>query len=324
MNISRSFTPFPVIRYGKAAAPWNIHLLRLDNLPEISVVQPELIRWLGVHLRYAHSDQERKKIDQQAAVRPLAQVKHSLYTMFTTFAGYKGTAQRRVFALTTSEGDADCLIFVTGIRSDLASHTVVADAFALPLTSTLRDQLSDAVQVLQPSICQLDLGDDALALWRSLLPALAERCRDWDHTDECASMSSRIAQNPSSLCGCGQGKVTDAFRSTKDWAPLAEHVTRIAISPLFAVSFLEDVGKDYGEASRDHGLSDETVRKMMRTGSAGSLSLQGEASGVRCKACAKSLPEGKRMMCSRCKKVVYCSRECQASDWKTHKRGCTV
>ena len=27
--------------------------------------------------------------------------------------------------------------------------------------------------------------------------------------------------------------------------------------------------------------------------------------------------------CSKCKRVVYCSRECQVLDWKVHKRECT-
>lgn len=318
-DISPEINPFPVIRTVQATVPWNVHRVCLDKLPKISVKTPSVVRWLGLHLRYAHSDQERKAIDRQTAVRPLAQVKHSLFTLFTAFSGYKNTPHRSVFALTTSEGEMNCLIFVTGLRLDLAAHTVVADAFALPLTLELRTSLSKPLQVLRPSVRKIELLDDALALWKSMLPALAERCRDWSHDDRC----SAITEASAALCACGQGKVTDAFRRTEDWTPFAEHATRVALGPLFAVSFLEDVGKDYAEATQDHGLSERMVRAMT-VGTMSAAQNAGAGGGMVCNACARSLPEGKRMVCSRCRKVTYCSRECQASNWKAHKRGCVA
>ena len=41
-----------------------------------------------------------------------------------------------------------------------------------------------------------------------------------------------------------------------------------------------------------------------------------------CAACEKSGGDIKFKMCSACKKVWYCSKECQRSDWKTHKVKC--
>ena len=45
---------------------------------------------------------------------------------------------------------------------------------------------------------------------------------------------------------------------------------------------------------------------------------------TRCGHCGKpSPPHGKHDQCSRCKKVCYCSRECQVADWKLrHKKDC--
>ena len=37
-----------------------------------------------------------------------------------------------------------------------------------------------------------------------------------------------------------------------------------------------------------------------------------------CKVCGK---KGK-LTCDRCKKIVYCSRNCQFKDWNTHKLKC--
>lgn len=41
-----------------------------------------------------------------------------------------------------------------------------------------------------------------------------------------------------------------------------------------------------------------------------------------CKICSKSRPEVKLMNCAKCRKVAYCSRECQTVDWPAHKTSC--
>lgn len=38
--------------------------------------------------------------------------------------------------------------------------------------------------------------------------------------------------------------------------------------------------------------------------------------------CANCRNEGAKLRCSTCKKVVYCNRNCQRSDWRFHKRIC--
>lgn len=43
---------------------------------------------------------------------------------------------------------------------------------------------------------------------------------------------------------------------------------------------------------------------------------------TRCNACGATGARLKR--CSRCRKAWYCSKECQKSDWKVHKRVCDV
>jgi hypothetical protein len=42
-----------------------------------------------------------------------------------------------------------------------------------------------------------------------------------------------------------------------------------------------------------------------------------------CGMCGASEPEGEPFsFCSRCKFIVYCSKECQKEHWRTHKRTC--
>ena len=41
-----------------------------------------------------------------------------------------------------------------------------------------------------------------------------------------------------------------------------------------------------------------------------------------CHACQKAAQDTTLKKCSRCKKVKYCSKECQVKDWKNHKKHC--
>lgn len=41
--------------------------------------------------------------------------------------------------------------------------------------------------------------------------------------------------------------------------------------------------------------------------------------GIACSACGK---DGAKMQCSKCRKAVYCSRECQRREWPMHKLAC--
>ena len=41
-----------------------------------------------------------------------------------------------------------------------------------------------------------------------------------------------------------------------------------------------------------------------------------------CHTCHKVAQDNALKTCSRCKKVKYCSKECQVKDWKLHKKNC--
>lgn len=140
-----------------------------------------------------------------------------------------------------------------------------------------------------------------LDLWAKLLPVAVERARQtYTHTDDCTY--ANMSDTTLTLCSCGKGKdLPPSFMRSIESAnkvgarvPVHPLVYRAAISPLYAPpetsSFVENV----------------------RTVSAA-------VSASRCAKCGKG---GKTLQCTRCRKVSYCSKECQKSHWKVHKSAC--
>lgn len=131
----------------------------------------------------------------------------------------------------------------------------------------------------------------------ALLPVAVERARQtYAHTTDCIystpSDAIPISASPS-VCICGMGKdLPPAFvgsmksaNAMVGGAPLTAFVYRAALSPLYAVAV--------PQASVDVG-------------------------------CAKCGKGGSSMRCSRCRKVRYCSKQCQRQDWGKHKSTCAA
>ncbi|EJU00351.1 hypothetical protein DACRYDRAFT_44125, partial [Dacryopinax primogenitus] len=98
------------------------------------------------------------------------------------------------------------------------------DTCILPLSPSLVDRLKPHLQNVEP-IANIITEGDELAAWKSLLVIFVERGRAWKHQASC---------DP--ICTCGNGLALGSF-SKSLWKDLAPHVTRAAISPLFAVSW---------------------------------------------------------------------------------------
>lgn len=319
---------FPIVRRKGLYLPWNIHYLNLDSLPSLSTAQKSSLSWLNLHVTLAFSDRENvaRKSD---TLDGLGNVKNSLHVIFNTACGFQGK-KTNLFALNRrAKGGIDTLIFIADLRLDLPNHTIVADAFVLPLNDSLVQRLSRHLGNCISSTCQVVVNDEECIAWKVLLPSLVERCRTWDHNPNCAydrpgatvPLSFEHGEVP--ICDCGQGKVTSSFRQRKEWAPFLPYVTRVAISPLFAVSYLEPVS----------GLLKEALLKMSgsstaktSTGNSGAfieeINSEDGTQMLFCRACRKSLSGDRPMVCSRCKKAAYCGKECQTKDWKTHKADC--
>jgi hypothetical protein len=249
----------------------------------------------------------------------LMHVKDSLHSFFIHIAGLQSSPRSSIFGLRNPvDGGNYTIIFVTGVRLDLASHTVVADAFILPLTMALlkKPVMDHALRRLSGAgLCSINTYPNEMTAWKQLLPAFVERCRQWRHQETCEyaskgriPLSIKLEESP--ICSCGHGKDTDEFKNKLgEWKSLAPFVTRAAVSPIFAVSYLESVGAQAAAAA-----------KVSSPGSPSAASRSSAPTDCCAKCGGKGKP--KLLACSKCKGVKYCSTACQKDDWKQHKITC--
>ncbi|KAJ6456177.1 hypothetical protein C8R45DRAFT_881019 [Mycena sanguinolenta] len=289
--------PFPVVGTNTNLHPWNIHRINLAVSPVLNIKTPGQKKWLNQHLGSMLSTREhalRKAHEDDALMR----VKDTLNTIFVGSSGAQGGDVARVFNLVEKDSNnCDTVIFISNHRFDLSSHTVVCDGYVLPLTRRLLMKIQNPFNKLVQTNTMRSIGATMVEIeaWKGLLPALVERCRSWTHSDKCEYISQgkvplSIEMERDPLCSCGKGEDVGGMHEIAEWAKLAPYAVRVAFPPLFAVSYLERVGRD---------------------------PLAG-----RCFVClGKGKPKMKKCACG---KVRYCSEDCQRKDWKAHKPKCSV
>jgi hypothetical protein len=250
---------FPVVRTlsepasGLLYYPWTIHQVNLATLPILDCKLKASQKWLNPHFGSSLSTAERALVKKPVAgVDPMAFVKDTLLTLFGRATGLVGGAPARVFSLAdVATNNSDTLIIVDCLRYDFPCHTFICDAFLLPLTPDLigRHQSTFAKLVGDPSMVSLSCRDGVMTAWKHLIPAFIERCRTWEHGPNCEytatghiPLTEEMEKVP--ICSCGSGKDVDGMLNHSVWRVFAPHATRIAISPLFAVSYLERIGRD--------------------------------------------------------------------------------
>ncbi|KAJ7283283.1 hypothetical protein C8J57DRAFT_1675701 [Mycena rebaudengoi] len=280
--------PFPVVGSSAALYPWNIHRVNLDCLPILTIKTSSQKKGLNGHVSSMMSSRERalRKASESDA---LMHVKDTLHALFATSSGSQGGPVQRVFSLSEKEShNSDTVFFISDFRFDLSSHTILCDGYVLPLTKPLLARIETPFRkaVNGRTLASFAVSKVEIQAWKRLLPALVERCRSWKHT---RSLTQEMERDP--LCSCGRGKDVAGMTKVAEWSELAPFgASRGLLSPLFAVSYLERVGRD-------------------------------PAAG-RCFVCrGKGKPT---MMKCACGKVRYCSKECQKKDWKAHKPKCKL
>ena len=258
-----------------------------------------------MHLGMAFSDSERspktKSLNQKER-GALVNLKDSISRILIEFSVDRKGQPLAAGLSCSSQGGIHTLIFVSEVKLDLTSNTVVADACVLPLAPSIAPLIATSLQKIADSSFLLETLEDEVIAWKQLLPAFAERCRTWKHTVNCEYISKGIPVSieESPLCGCGQGKNLGLFPQTSAWKIFAPFVTRIALAPLFSTSFLEGTLSAVWETPNRDNIGEE-----------------------RCRHCGNP-GKPKLLSCGACKVAKYCSAPCQKADWKKHKASCTV
>ena len=174
-------------------------------------------------------------------------LKNSLQSLFLNFSGVRNKNSPRVFGLVdVTSNNCDTILFAKELKFDLASHTVICDGYVLPLTNDIKESNAFPYLVHESGMKHILVAEGEMIAWKHLLPAGVERCRKWRHNSNCEykatgriPISEKMEENP--LCSCGCGKDVDGMKTEELWRPFAPYCWHIALSPLFAVSYLERV-----------------------------------------------------------------------------------
>ena len=311
---------------------WNLPFVNLDRMPQIDVKRPKAINWLVAHVSASFSTRERTRREADMENRLPTdfppdlrlEIKEGVFAFLMMFTGLQGK-KAKVLSLVRAGTGVHVMFFPSALRLDLASRTVILDAAVLPLTSTVRrdprmQQFLHGASLQR--MCQTKVTLEELRVWKAMLPAMAERVRTWKHSGTCeyaakgeVPLTQGLEDARTSLCSCGIGKFPAGYLKDSQLPQmehaLREYATRIAVSPIFAVPyvepcFLRDVPLDAGTAAALENL---------RVGSR-----------PRCNKCGrhdkKDGSSGALLGCARCKKARYCSADCQKANWKSHKIIC--
>ena len=265
-------------------------------------------------------------MDQEASKIARINFKESLHSIISHFIdlGGPGNAKRpgrsSWFGLhCESNGGVHIILYISSIRLDNANHTIILDGGALPLVVTQMSKLEKHLSEItnpQFKLVQVKVDERELKLWKSILPALVERCRKWEHRKSCEYKSSShipitydFGESP--ICSCGKGiGLPRPSKVPSGWATFSKHFTRLAISPCFSAPIVD---KPYGIPDASSSVSSPSPSTAAHLQASTACSSRGK----------ENREDGQSLLkCARCGKVWYCSKTCQHQHWKKHKSSC--
>lgn len=298
-----TMSPFPISYTPTGIELVNMPRVSLDTLPVLNIGGN--MDWLNPHISMSFSASERALRDTglETTKNPRVNFKDSIFSLYMMCGGGQGRNNHaRVNGLVNeaSQGLA-VVIFVDKLRLDLSGRTVLMDVAILPILKPANMRIGRVLESLVGHrMCYTKVGDAELEIWNQVLPAFIERCRTWSHSDTCeyrklGKVPLSYGPNEQFFCTCGNGKFPeDYLRDVPEWSELACYCVRAAISPCFAVPYMDDL------------FNEGMLRRLQNV----------------CRQCKKEDTNSSLKACGRCLLVKYCSSECQKKDWSKHKLIC--
>lgn len=315
---------YPLFVTDAEPALWNMPFLSLDSLPIINVAKKEDLQWLTPHTSLQMSARERRSREHDMATPGYIQkdvrinFKDAIFSMFMNFTGLQGPQRMRTQCLFHPEkGGVNIIIFISELRLDVGNRTALLDTVVLPLTHAITPRISKFLaSFAQMKNNLIKVDDEELALWKQVIPAYVERCRTWKHLPTCEyNKTSKIPLSTEYaepfLCSCGNGSVPPNFiKDIPHFNTVCKYSVRAAISPSYAVPFVEKM-VSIDDLEKVKKVKDQEVKS-------GNKGIQ------KCGNCerTKHVNGEELAFCSRCRKVKYCSKECQKAAWNVHKKVC--
>ena len=341
------FPPFIADEKAEDVVNWNLHRLNLDDLPILNTKHIKKMQWLVTHSSFMFSPRERRSRDNggndgisryagsQSTEDVRTSFKDGLFSLFMQSSGLQGH-QANVFGLhKPGDGGIHVVLFVRAIMLDSSNATVVLDVGVLALTHQLIQQPSFSRflgNLSQQQMASIKVSNAELRLWKQVLPAFAERCRDWKHNPHKCELIKNLTtyqtggleDGRSPFCRCGIGHFPKNYTSNVEIPDvntiLSKYAVRAAIPLCFPVPYVEECFDD--------SLLQRGDIEGVRLGQSRSRPAPKDSTKASCAKCGntKAQPgvsaQGNLMSCGRCHVVHYCSRQCQKADWRRHKAIC--
>jgi hypothetical protein len=105
-----------------------------------------------------------------------------LFKLFIAIVGMSSPVPYRIICM--DDEKEFFMLRITGLFIDPTTHSMVAEAYVLLLTPPL-DQFYRTDTMMAQILDLPPVTSEEIKIWKMAMPAMVERCRDWEHNKTC-------------------------------------------------------------------------------------------------------------------------------------------